>query len=107
MLAKQFRYPFTEGIPPLTVVTPFFIMRYKKNTLSHLRVAVVVSKRVDKRATVRNKIKRKFLDVIHTSMKEHTLPYDVVFYVRPKAVMLDNLEKTIMQTFIKSTIITQ
>ena len=68
MLAKKFKLPAIvwetqRQQKPLRVVnTPLLSMRSFRTTLPYARVGVVVGTKVDKRATVRNRIRRAIYD---------------------------------------------
>lgn len=47
----------------------------------HSRVAVVVSKKVAKKAVVRNRIRRRIYETVRTSWADIEAPYDIVFVV--------------------------
>ncbi|OGW20113.1 MAG: ribonuclease P protein component [Nitrospirae bacterium GWA2_46_11] len=59
--------------------TPYFILKVAKNNLLYNRYGFIVSKKIDKRAVVRNKIKR----LIRGGVEDLTIDlkegYDVVF----------------------------
>ena len=61
MFSRQNRYSFRKGLPKRTLSTPFFVVKYDKSNDKMLHGAVVVGKKVDKRAVVRNKIKRQIV----------------------------------------------
>lgn len=68
MLPKKRRVPrekFTPQRNQRRVVTEYFWARVSRNNLEHNRYAVVVSTKVDKRATRRHFIKRTILDAAH------------------------------------------
>lgn len=92
MFPKRERYSFKKGLPKHTLSTPFFILRYQKNDLSKLQCAVVAGKKIDKRATVRNKIKRRFIHIIKEIMKDKNVSYDFVFFLK-KAIIEKERDK--------------
>lgn len=80
MFNKQHRFSFSGKFPSLTIQSPFFVMRYEKTDKPFV-VAIVASKKIDKRSVVRNQAKRKLFHVLADVMpKESTLA--VIFYVR-------------------------
>ncbi|MBI4092187.1 MAG: ribonuclease P protein component [Candidatus Levybacteria bacterium] len=93
MLAKKNRYSFKGPLPKKVLNSQSFSVRYNKNN-EGLRVAVVVSKRIDKRATVRNKIKRKILETVRNNI-EMNKPLDLVFYVKKNILSWETLEKEV------------
>lgn len=86
MLKKQQRYSFKEGMPKYKFITPFFVLRYQKNPLGLMKLGVVVSKKVDMKATKRNSIKRKLVHVIKEITKKNSIPFDLVFFVKKSLV---------------------
>jgi ribonuclease P protein component len=61
MLARKFRLTsFPRDTRAVFHKTPFFTIKIKRNTLSYSRLGFIVSKKVDKRATMRNSLKRTF-----------------------------------------------
>ena len=63
----------------------FFTLRSAKNGLFYNRYAFVVSKKIDKRAVVRNKTKRKLRSCIEKMFDKIKTGYDFVFYVKKVA----------------------
>lgn len=70
----------------------------------HSRVAVVVSKKIAKRAHDRNRIRRRIYETVRTSWEEIGAPYDIVFVVTnyevsvlPAAALKDEILKLVGQ----------
>ena len=84
MISKNERYSFKKGIPKKTIVTPFFSLRYETKDKPDLRIGVVVGKKVDKLATKRNELKRRFIEVAHRYLKTRDVKGDFVFYLKDK-----------------------
>lgn len=61
MFKKSFRFSFRGGVPKKSIVTPFFIVRYDTSEENNTQIAVVVGKKVSKKAVERNKIKRQLV----------------------------------------------
>ena len=61
-----------------TLKTPLFLIKTKQNNLKNSRYAVVVSKKISKKATERNHIKRRFLNALQEN-KEKFPVSDYVF----------------------------
>ncbi len=61
MFPKSYRYSFRKGLPKKTLSTTFFVIKYDNSQDDSMHCAVVVGKKVDKRAVVRNKIKRQIV----------------------------------------------
>lgn len=83
MLAKQFRLPSSVVLSDVqNIRSDSFIVRYQKNNLPHSRFGFVVSKKIDKRATVRNSLKRLVRSVIEVKWVS-LQGWDVLFVLRP------------------------
>ena len=100
MLAKQHRFSFKNTLPKRIIQSKSFSLRFDKNNVAKLQVAVVVSKKVDKRAVVRNKIKRKILEAVRKNIDTNT-SLDLVFYAKSGAASSENLEKDVSETLLK------
>lgn len=66
--------------------TPFFILRASRNELDYNRYGFVVSKKIDKRAVIRNKVKRTFRLCIENILDEIKSGYDMLFIVKRNIV---------------------
>jgi ribonuclease P protein component len=68
MVAKKFRVPSTliASARRPTLSSPLFFATIVSNRLSFCRVAVVVGTKVDRRSTVRHKIKRIMLHLLRS-----------------------------------------
>jgi ribonuclease P protein component len=83
MFAKSHRFSFKKGAPRSYYQAPLFVLRYDKNQIGSLRCAVVVGKKVDKRAVVRNKIKRQVLELIRELLSVDTKATIAVYAKKP------------------------
>lgn len=92
MFSKKNRFSFKDRLPKQILNFPSFTIRYEKTDGEALKVAVVVSKKVDKRAVVRNRIKRIILETVRKKM-ELSNPLNVIFYVKAGALNSESLEK--------------
>lgn len=63
-----------------------FGMKYKKNSVSNSRFAIVVGTKVSKSAVVRNKIKRRIRAVLEKHMPEMKPGFDVLIMVKKEAL---------------------
>ena len=87
MLAKKYKLNIAEFIkkrPTFVKKGPFFAVKIVANGLSYSRFGVVVGKKVDKRATERNKIKRLFYRTINERKIQYVPGYDVMVMVYPE-----------------------
>ncbi len=81
MFARSHRFSFKRGVPRNTFQTPFFVIRYDKGSEEKLECAVVVGKRVDKKATSRNRIKRQTVAIIKDILSSEA-PFRLVIYAK-------------------------
>lgn len=107
MFPKRERYSFKKGLPKHTLSTPFFILRYQKNDLSKLQCAVVVGKKVDKRATARNKLKRRFVHIVKEITEDKNISYDFVFFLKKQIIEIerDQVKAELEKILVKITIL--
>ena len=103
MIPHVNRLSHTSLIQPETISTPLFIAKVKPNTLSYPRFAFVVSKKIDKRAVVRNKLKRILRERVFSLCDLHA-GYDMVFVVRSNFSDLSTelVDTAIQEVFTKS-----
>ncbi len=64
MFAQSHRFSFKKGVPRNFYQTRLFVIRYEKNAEGIFKCAVVVGKKVDKRAVIRNKVKRQLVEIL-------------------------------------------
>lgn len=97
MFEKEKRFSFRQGLPKKVISTPYFTLRFGSKKSETGTNAVVVSKKVSKKAVIRNKIKRKFLSVLKENLGEKQELYDIVIYVRP---MPENLDEKVYEDLL-------
>lgn len=79
MFARSHRFSFKKGAPRNVYQTPFFVIRYDHKNEGSFECAVVVGKKVDKRAVVRNKIKRQMVVCIKELVPATTASRFVIY----------------------------
>jgi ribonuclease P protein component len=62
----------------------FLTLGFAKNKLDISRFAVIVGKKVNKKAVTRNSIKRKVVEIIRLNLKQIKPSFDLVFIVKPE-----------------------
>jgi len=87
MLKRKFRIPKgvrfnNSGFPS----SPLFTIKIRENGLSHNRFAIIVSKKVDKRAVVRNRIRRLIGSSLEELYNELKQGKDTIFIVKREAI---------------------
>lgn len=90
MLKKKYRL----GRPAIfknshIINSQFFTLRVVKNNLLYNRYGFVVSKKVDKRATVRNKLKRQASSCIENMVDKIKRGHDILLVIKKPAVEVD------------------
>jgi len=103
MLAKQFRLSAsTKFKAPNIAYNQFFLVKLQKNNLENSRFGFVISKKVDKRAVVRNLLKRKFRSIIEKNWKNLS-GWDVLFVFKKDALSVekDKMEEEVNKVFLK------
>lgn len=82
MLSKEHRLPsHTRLKNPSFFKTPLFAVKIAKNGLSESRFAFLVRKTVDKRAVIRNRIRRVFRSRIEAMPEVLTSGHDMLFFL--------------------------
>lgn len=82
MLSREYRLPAkTRLVRPRYLKKGLFSFKYAKNDLSASRFAFVVRKSVDKRAVVRNRIRRVFRSCIEELVERIVPGYDMLFFL--------------------------
>jgi ribonuclease P protein component len=94
-LKKDFDRIFKEG---RFAGGRFFTLGYLKNNMDFSRFAVVVAKKVDKRAVRRNLIRRRTSEIIRLGQEKIKTGFDLVFIAKP--AVLDKSYKEIEDDII-------
>jgi ribonuclease P protein component len=101
---KDFERVFKTG---QTFKEGFLILKLIKNHLKISRFGFVVSQKISKRATIRNKIKRRLREIIKGKLAGTKKGWDAVLVVRPGLENKDfwEMEEAINKLFKKAKII--
>jgi ribonuclease P protein component len=101
---KDFEIIFKKG---KSYKNSVLILKVLNGSLETSRFAVVVSQKVSKKATERNKIRRRITSVIETNFKDIKGVVDVVLVVLPEAKNKGFLETTeaVKDIFLKSGVL--
>ena len=87
MFARKYRLPASVRLEqPLIISSPFFTLRIARNNSADNRYGFIVSKKVDKRAVVRNNIKRRIRTCMETLHPKLVSGHDVLFIVKKEAI---------------------
>ena len=80
----------------------FLILKIAQNNLKESRFGFIISKKVSKKAILRNKIKRRLRDIIRQNIKDIKKGIDVVLIILPGLEKKNFLEiKEILNTLFK------
>ncbi|MDO8669013.1 MAG: ribonuclease P protein component [Candidatus Buchananbacteria bacterium] len=84
-----------------------FGIRYKLNNLKNPRIAVVVSNKVSKKATERNKIKRQIRSIISDFLPKFKQNFDIIVNILPPTLNkgYSTLQEGLLEIFKKSHIL--
>ena len=66
--------------------SPFFVLKIAKNEESFSRFGFIVSKKIDKRATVRNTVKRKIRICIEANLYKIKPGHDMLFILKKQII---------------------
>ena len=96
---KDFKKLFQEG---KSFKNNFLILKIAQNNLKESHFGFIVSKKVSKKAILRNKIKRRLRDIIRQNIKDIKKGIDVVLIILPGLEKKNFLEiKEILNTLFK------
>jgi ribonuclease P protein component len=77
---KSFKKVLEEG---KTISTSFLVLKYLEQDLPYFRLGILITKKVSKKATERNKIKRRIREIVRLNLPETPKNLDMVFIVIP------------------------
>ena len=74
-----------------TIKMPFFIMKFISKWV-HLRSTIVVSKKIDKSAVNRNRIKRIFREALRQAVEWKEIKWDMVIFPSPRTLEMKSTD---------------
>ncbi len=86
---NDFKLVFKNG---KTINDELFFLKVKKNNLGINRVGFVVGTKISKKATLRNKIKRRLTEVIKQNLDKIESGLDIIVVAKPKVIDKNYLE---------------
>ncbi|MBP6882309.1 MAG: ribonuclease P protein component [Candidatus Levybacteria bacterium] len=103
MLRRKNRLPSTVRLTqPSTLSSPNFILRFSKTEGDESRLAIVISKKVDKSAVARNRMRR----LVSTFMQDNwdllMSPIDMIVIVQKSFSVISSEEKEELVASLKS-----
>lgn len=102
MLKKDYRLKvLKKNNGAKTISTFFFTLRFWENGESLSKFAFIISKKIDKKAVIRNKIKRSLARVLEEILTEIKPGYNFVFIVKKEILekSQEEIEKNLKETF--------
>ena len=85
-----------------TLISPFFVLKLCENGETASRFAFVIAKKIDKKAVIRNKIKREMSKGVEKIINDINKGYDFIFIARKQIVEKDQLEiQDLIREFFK------
>jgi ribonuclease P protein component len=103
MFASKNRFSFKKGVPRKTFSNSFLFIRYDKTSIPRLECAVVVGKKVDGRAVLRNSVKRMLVSIIK-ELVDTDSHYKIVVYAKKSILNMKREEIREQMTIILNTI---
>lgn len=102
MFKKKFRLGKSKKRLSQSFNTPLFSLRVEKNNLDYSRFGFIVSKKVDKRAVVRNRVKRVFRSSVEDRQDKIKEGFDMLFFLR-KGLFDKTKEETsgLLESFLR------
>lgn len=87
MISKQYRFHGSRSLRFLlsrgrTIRTDFFKLRHARNRrLNHYRLAIIVGKKIEKKAVARNRIRRRLYELLRQRWQDYELRADLAIIV--------------------------
>lgn len=81
MFKRSQRFSFRKGSPKQKRINPLFVLRFQKAEDTP-KYAVVTGKIVSKKAVLRNRVKRLFVQTLQEVLVKTPNSYDLVFFLR-------------------------
>jgi len=82
----------------------FLILKFKENDLAFSRIGFVVSKKVSKKAVLRNKVKRRLRESVNRELAHIRMGFDLIFFTRReiKEKEFSDIEQLVKQLLEKA-----
>lgn len=107
MLKSKNRLKTVKLNNPKTLSAPQFILKISGNNAGVSRFAFIISKKIDKRAVVRNSLRRKISSSVEEIFDKIKTGNDFVFYPKSSAIKLEreDLSREIRNIFSKGNLL--
>ncbi|MDD3284886.1 MAG: ribonuclease P protein component [Patescibacteria group bacterium] len=112
MIAKKFRFGKKADFDRVfnsqnKFYSNNFVLRFYKTKNLNNRFSIVVSKKISKKAVVRNKIRRRVYEILRFNLEKMKISYDIIFLVKKGVVDMEyfDIEKEIFYILKKSRLL--
>ena len=84
----------------------FLVLKTRKNDLSKIRVGLLVSKKISKKAVQRNKVRRRLKELVKLKLEKLKEGQDIIFIALPglEKKNFQQMENTVDKIFLKAKI---
>lgn len=83
---KDFKLVFGKG---KTFSSEFLLLKFKKNDLDISRFGFIIGKKISKKSTVRNKIRRRLAETLRNRLAGIRAGFDIILVAKPKIIEKD------------------
>lgn len=85
----------------------FLVIKVKKNNLKNNRFGFIITKNFSKKASLRNKIKRRLSEIIRLKLKEIKTGFDIIFIINVGLKNKDfwEIEEIVKKILIKAKLL--
>lgn len=97
---KDFQQVFNKG---RFINSDLISVRFLGNSTDDTRVGFIVSKKVSKKAVLRNRVKRKLREVMRVNMEKIKGGFDII--ITAKSIELEEIDKTLEELLKRSNLI--
>lgn len=97
---KDFQQVFNKG---RFINSDLISVRFLGNSTDDTRVGFIVSKKVSKKAVLRNRVKRKLREVMRANMEKIKGGFDII--ITAKSIELEEIDKTLEELLKRSNLI--
>lgn len=87
----------------------FLVLKFLRNSLDVIRIGFVVSQKVSKKASSRNKIKRRLREIIKIDLPNLKSGYDLIFFTKKGVIEKDfwEIKEVVEQILRKAKLISK
>ena len=103
-LDKDIKMLFSQGKSIFGVIIG---VKYKPNHLKNSRFAIVIGKKISKKAVIRNRLRRQISAILYEELKKFKINYDLIILVRPNIInkKRDEIKEDLFKIFKKISIL--